>query len=302
MLRNFIVIILLLPNWLIGQNIDTVFKFHIINDTAILLQDYQMNADSLYTGVLKLSDENTNRLQRIESYHNGLKNGLFETYDNKGRCTLIRHYRNNKLNGKEIKTFYAKDHIVRSERNYIDDIINGLEIRYYPDTIHVSDIVKYENGLVHGDSAVIEYGLNNDSIILLADYDNGKPSGFDIYPKRKSVFLESEIDGKVNSELIQGKDSLIFFYGEVSISSKGTLPDTTIISDKKIISYQMDWIAYKNSANWGNEDVVIGNKLTDRAFNAIKNDSGRKLYFENFILTDSNGNLDTIQNKLLFIE
>lgn len=116
------------------------------NDAGIIIEQYQINADSLKTGESKAFDDDG------------------DLYD-------LSNYQDGKLTGK--RTIYYKEGSIDTEENYINDVLVGEYKQYYKNGT-VMQTGSYTDGVLDGQ--VISYfedGTKRESVTFLNNTENG---------------------------------------------------------------------------------------------------------------------------------
>jgi antitoxin component YwqK of YwqJK toxin-antitoxin module len=109
---------------------------------------------------------------KIESYRNGVKEGVFLKFDQKkGFVSQQEYFKNGQLNG--LKVEYSKANKPQSKINYKDGVIDGKKTLYY-DNGKMQEDSQYKNGKKTGLSKWFD---QNNKLIAIYSYKDGNFNG-----------------------------------------------------------------------------------------------------------------------------
>ena len=133
--------------------------------------DLHYNQDELYGLQIYYSYYDGGSFEKI-NYKNGVKDGVYEYYDENNNLVEKGTFRDGKMDG-TWDVYYANGElkgVLRSRNFYKNDLIDGVSTQYW-DADQVYCQSHYENGLKHGPYK--KYDLNG-QIIDKGVYKNGK--------------------------------------------------------------------------------------------------------------------------------
>jgi len=134
-----------------------------------IMKGYYVNDKRTGTWILCV---NTGLLQKLESYDNGLKNGISISLDRKGHLKNQEYYKNDKLSGLSV-TYGMYSEMPLSQINYIDGVKNGVSKLYY-DNGKIQEEAIYKAGVKEGPS---KWYSSAGRLLALYNYHNGQFEG-----------------------------------------------------------------------------------------------------------------------------
>ena len=121
-------------------------KIEVKNDAGIVVESYQITADSLKVGEARI-------------------------FDDEGKLFDLSNYVDGKLEGK--RTLYYKDGAVDTEENYANDVLVGEYVQYYKNGSPMQK-GNYENGVLSGEVvSYYESGEIRESVTFSDNIENG---------------------------------------------------------------------------------------------------------------------------------
>ncbi len=149
---------------------------------------------------------------RIESYSNGLKDGLSIQLDRKGKITVCENYKNGLLHGETI--YYGQyNETPVSETIFQNGKKNGL-YRKYADNGKIQEETYYKDDLKHGNS---KWYNKSGRLIAYYNYKDGKFDGV------QKTYYENDTLQSVNNyrnDLLNGESKEYFRNGKLKLSGK----------------------------------------------------------------------------------
>lgn len=211
-------------SYLYGKKNGWYYKYKKEPGTGVYLWSRELFAGDKKEGVTTIFFPDSKVKQTI-SYYNGKTEGLSKEFDNDGNVITLLEYHNdflvsreriNRLDNKKLKQGQWKDFYdngkIKSEKNYVDDLLNG----YYKEYDEKGNLVLtmlYEKGAIVKsnveDEPEIEIVNKHDAdgkLVYSGPYRNNIPVG---------VHREFTPDGKVKNAFIYNDNGLLMHEGIV---------------------------------------------------------------------------------------
>ncbi len=103
--------------------------------------------DGKKVGTWVTYQEGSNFPKTMAGFQNGLYNGPYMEYNNRGQVTLIAHYTNNQLDGPWATYQFGRP---TAEATYTEGKLDGVYKEYQPNTGKIQKEMEYKNGVLDG--------------------------------------------------------------------------------------------------------------------------------------------------------
>ncbi len=178
-------------------------------------------------------------VSKIESYRNGVKDGVFIDFDRKkGFVSKKAYFKEGRLNGLEIS--YSSSNKPLSKINYTNGVINGKKTLYY-DNGKMQEDSYYRDGKKSG---ISKWYDQNNKLIAIYSYKDGKFDGVNktFYPngnvQKEETYVNNISEGPYNELFQTGKKKVTGSYknglkdGEwITYDAHGGIKETVVFEN-----------------------------------------------------------------------